>query len=75
MSNPYQNIGELDTPSPWNVPSSKKAKTYFLKTQTILFPTMKSKHVWMLKYEYIAAKFKNQRRVRLLRSILFLLGS
>ena len=37
---PFQNFGELDS-IPWNVPSSKKAKTRFLKKQKILFPTMK----------------------------------
>ena len=35
-----QNFGELESP-PSNVPSSKKAKTHFLKKQNILFPTMK----------------------------------
>ena len=28
-------------PTPWNVPSSKKTKTHFLKKCKILFPTMK----------------------------------
>ena len=61
--------------TPWNVPSYKKAKTHFLKKQMILFPTMKWEYIWMLKCEYTVAKSKNQRRVRLLLSILFLLGS
>ena len=59
----------------WNVPLSKKAKTHFWKKQKILFSKMKWEHIWMLKYEYTVAKSKNQRRVRFLLSILFLLGS
>ena len=61
--------------TPWNVFSSKKAKTHFLKKQMILFPAMKWEHIWMLKYKYTVAKSKNQRRLRRLLSILFLLGS
>ena len=38
----------------WNVPSPKKEKTRFSKKQMILFP--------MMKYEYIVAKSKNQKR-------------
>ena len=73
MSNPPQNFEELDS-LPWNAPSSKKAKTHFLKKQKILFQTMKWEHIWTLKYEYTVAKSKNRRWVRLL-SILFLLSS
>ena len=71
------NFGELDSPipNPWNVPSSKKAKAHFLKKQKTSFPTMKFYHIWTLKYKYTVAKSKNQRRVRLLLSILFLLNS
>ena len=68
-----RNFGEPDS-SPWNIPSSKKAKTHFLKKQKILFQTMKWEHIWTLKYEYTVAKSKNRRWVRLL-SILFLLSS
>ena len=41
MSNHTKNFGEIDTPPPWNLPTSKKAKIHFLKKQKILFPTMK----------------------------------
>ena len=59
----------------WNVPSSKRSKTHFLKKQNILFPKMKWEHIWTLKYKYTVAKSKNQWRVRLFLNILFLLGS
>ena len=45
---------------PWNVSSSRKAKTHFLKKQRILYPTLKWQHIWILKYEYTVAKSKNQ---------------
>ena len=60
---------------PWYVPQSKKAKTHFLKKEKILFATMKWEQIWTSKYEYTVAKSTNQWRVRLLPSILFLLGS
>ena len=73
MSKPAQNFAELDSPS-WNVPLPKNTKTHFLKKQNILFATMKWEHIWTLKYEYTVAKSKNQRRLRRLLSILFLLA-
>ena len=67
-----KNFGALNSPLEM-YPRPIKRKTHFLKKQ--LFSTMKKEHNWMLKYEYTVAKSKNQRRVRLLLSILFLLGS
>ena len=43
---PLQNFGELDS-RPWNVPSSKKVKTYFKKKQQIV--NNWKEHLWMLK--------------------------
>ena len=53
----------------------QKSKTHFVKKQNILIPTMKWEHIWKMKYKYTVAKSKNQKRVRLLLGILFLLGS
>ena len=47
----------------------KKKDSFFEKKKRFYF-----QHIWILKYEYTVAKSKNQRRVRRLVSILFLLG-
>ena len=59
---------------PWNVPSSKKEDSFLKETKDFI-SSIKSEHIWTLKYEYTVPKFKNQSRVRCLLSILFLLGS
>ena len=76
MSSPPQNFAELDSPPslPLKCTLVQESKDSFFKRK-ILFPTMKWEHIWTFKYEYTVAKSKNRWRIRLLLSILFLLGS
>ena len=73
LSNSPQNFGELNSPlKMYRCP--KKQHSFFKETKDFI-SKIKQEHNWMLKYEYTVAKSKNQRRLRRLLSILFLLGS
>ena len=71
---PPQNFAEIDSSPLLRCTLVQESKDSFFK-QKILFPTMKWEHIWTFKYEYTVAKSKNRWRIRLLLSILFLLGS
>ena len=76
MTNPPQSFGELNSPPPPPKKKKHQDKRNLLKKQKILFPTLNKKTFECLNIhnEYKVAKSKDQRRVRHLLSILFLLG-
>ena len=73
-SNSHQNFGELDL-TPLKSTLVQKCKDSFCKRTKDFITNNEIRTIWMLKYGYTVANSKNQRKVRLLLSIIFLLGS